>query len=56
MVENYPLVIYFSKVNKGIKNTLIIVISSYIANMWFNRNSLENLDNKLKAKIKIIQI
>ena len=57
-VENYLLKCLFfdfPKVNKQIKNTLIIIVSSYIANIWFNRNSLENLDYKLKAKIKMCQ-
>ena len=33
------------------KNTLCIIISSYIACTWYNRDNLDYLTNKLKAKI-----
>ena len=33
------------------KNTLCIIISSYIACAWYNRDNLDYLTNKLKAKI-----
>ena len=42
----------FPKVNKKVTNTLSIVISIYLAIIWFNRNSPDNLDYKLKARIK----
>ena len=39
------------KVNIKVKNTLIVVISSYIACIWYNRNRLESICYILKAKI-----
>ena len=39
------------KVNVKVKNTLIIVISSYIACIWYNRNNLDQICYILKAKI-----
>ena len=42
----------FPKISKQTSNTLCIIISSYIANIWYNRESSEHLDYKFKAKIK----
>ena len=39
------------KVNVKVKNTLIIIISSYIACIWYNRNNLDQICYILKAKI-----
>ena len=39
------------KVNVKVKNTLIIIISSYIACTWYNRHRLDFISNILKAKI-----
>ena len=33
-------------------NTLCIIISIYIANIWYNRDNMENLEYKFKSKIK----
>ena len=41
----------FPKINKKIRNTLCIVLSSYISIIWSNREDPENLLNKFKAKI-----
>ena len=42
----------FPKINKKVTNTLCIVISIYIANIWYNRDNMENLEYKFKSKIK----
>ena len=39
------------KVNVKVKNTLIVILSSYIACTWYNRHRLELISNILKAKI-----
>ena len=39
------------KVNIKVKNTLIIILSSYVACTWYNRHRLEIICNILKAKI-----
>ena len=39
------------KVNIKVKNTLIVIISSYVACIWYNRNRLESIYYILKAKI-----
>ena len=39
------------KIHVRNKNTLCIIISSYISCVWYNRDNLEYLTNKLKAKI-----
>ena len=39
------------KVNRKVKNTLIVIISSYVACIWYNRNRLESICYILKAKI-----
>ena len=39
------------KVNIKVKNTLCIIICSYITNTWFNRDNTEFIVNSLKAKI-----
>ena len=39
------------RINIKCKNTLCIIISSYIACAWYNRKDLDYITNKLKAKI-----
>ena len=39
------------KINSNVKNTLNIIVGSYISCTWYNRNNLEYLENKLKAKV-----
>ena len=38
------------KVNAKVKNTIIIILSSYIACTWYNRHRLDMIVNILKAK------
>ena len=45
----------FPKISKKVNNTLSIIISEYIATIWFNRESPDNLDYKFKARIKNLQ-
>ena len=45
----------FPKINKKVTNTLCIIISSYIANIWFNRDNSDDLEYKFKSKIKVNQ-
>ena len=45
------LLLDLPKVNVKVKNTLCIIVSSYIANTWFNRDKQEYLVDSLKAKI-----
>ena len=39
------------KVNMEIRNTLCIIVSNYIACIWFNRNNMENITHVFKARI-----
>ena len=39
------------KVNKKVKNTLCIIMCSFISCTWYNRNSIDILESILKAKI-----
>ena len=45
----------FPKINRKVTNTLCIIISTYIANIWYNRDDRDNLDYKFKSRIKISQ-
>ena len=45
------LLLDLPKVNIKVKNTLCIIIVSYITNAWFNREKQEYLVESLKAKI-----
>ena len=51
--ESLSKMIFFDvpKVNIKVKNTLIIILSSYVACTWYNRHRLEIICNILKAKI-----
>ena len=39
------------RVEKRIRNTICITMSSYISCIWYNRDNSEHLLNKLKSKI-----
>ena len=39
------------KVNNQVKNTLCIIISSYVACIWYNRDNILVISHDLKAKI-----
>ena len=42
----------FPKINKRVTNTLCIIISTYIANIWYNRDSMDGIEFKFKSKFK----
>ena len=46
-------ILYFDlpKVNVKIRNTLCIIISSYISCTWYNRDNLDNIINVIKGKL-----
>ena len=45
------LFLEFPYINKKIVNTLTVIISCYISCIWLNRNDLDYIEIKLKAKI-----
>ena len=45
------LMLDFPYINKKISNTLSVIICNYISIVWLNRENLEYIDKKVKAKI-----
>ena len=49
-MEGY-LMLDFPYLNKKIVNTLSVIICNYISVIWLNRENLEYIDKKVKAKM-----
>ena len=43
--------LYFPKVNKKVRNTLCVIVSSYLSCIWINRECQDDLIYKFKAKM-----
>ena len=45
------IILDFPYINRKILNTLSFVICNYLSCIWLNRDNLDYIDKKLKAKI-----
>ena len=49
-IQNF-IMLDFPYINRKMVNTLSIIICNYLACIWFNRENMDFLEKKLKAKI-----